>query len=84
MRADHDQLQTPELGGSLHNGDCKAECDCGDQPCGEYIFDHRNNSFAEWFINSCELVMLLRAAYANLWAGQGSRQFAPGNRVLID
>ena len=36
--ADHDQLQTPELGGSLHNGGCKEECDCGKAPCGEYIF----------------------------------------------
>ena len=34
----HDQLQTPELGGSLHNGGCKEECDCGKAPCGEYIF----------------------------------------------
>lgn len=21
------------------------------QPCGEYVFDHRNESFSDWFIN---------------------------------
>jgi len=25
--------------------------DCGKAPCGGYVFDHRNASFAEWFIN---------------------------------
>ena len=50
-RADHDQVQTPEIGGGSHNGGCKEECDCGDAPCGEYIFDHRNTSFADWFVN---------------------------------
>lgn len=25
--------------------------DCGKSPCGGYVFDHRNASFADWFIN---------------------------------
>jgi hypothetical protein len=46
----HDQSQTPEFGGGLHNGGCIEECDCGANPCGEYIFDHRNDSFSDWFV----------------------------------
>jgi len=42
----HDQAGTME-----HPGVCKAECDCGQVPCGGYVFDHRNSSFSEWFIN---------------------------------
>eukprot|EP00051_Salpingoeca_urceolata_P027693 m.482796 g.482796 ORF g.482796 m.482796 type:complete len:583 (-) comp22669_c0_seq1:268-2016(-) len=45
----HDQEQTPEY--PRGDGSCLQECDCGVAPCGEYIFDHRNNSFADWFIN---------------------------------
>lgn len=33
------------------NGVCKEQCDCGKQPCGNYIYDHRNASFAEWFVS---------------------------------
>lgn len=47
----HDQKQTPEMGGGSHNGGCNEECDCGDAPCGEYVFDHRNTSFSDWFVN---------------------------------
>ena len=47
----HDQSQTPEMGGGSHNGGCVEECDCGDAPCGEYIFDHMNASFSDWFVN---------------------------------
>lgn len=47
----HDQVQTPEMGGGSHNGGCHEECDCGVAPCGEYVFDHRNDSFSDWFIN---------------------------------
>ena len=65
---DHDQLQTPEVGASLHNGDCKAECDCGLQPCGEYIFNHRNKSFADWFINSCEYRRVSGTLEERLWS----------------
>eukprot|EP00931_Biecheleriopsis_adriatica_P089111 TRINITY_DN63293_c0_g1_i1.p1 TRINITY_DN63293_c0_g1~~TRINITY_DN63293_c0_g1_i1.p1 ORF type:complete len:434 (+),score=72.04 TRINITY_DN63293_c0_g1_i1:27-1328(+) len=25
--------------------------DCGQSPCGGYVFDHRNASFADWFVN---------------------------------
>ena len=55
-----DQEQTPEhqtpTGGSWPayrvDGACVDQCDCGAvNPCGEYIFDHRNTSFAKWFIN---------------------------------
>lgn len=45
----HDQEQTPEH--PHGDGSCVDECDCGKAPCGEYIFDHRNDSFADWFIN---------------------------------
>jgi len=50
------QEQTPEHagGGSDYpvDGQCIDQCDCGSvNPCGEYIFDHRNDTFAEWFIN---------------------------------
>eukprot|EP00054_Salpingoeca_dolichothecata_P036770 m.8584 g.8584 ORF g.8584 m.8584 type:complete len:581 (+) comp7015_c0_seq1:40-1782(+) len=45
----HDQEQTPEY--PKGDGSCKEECDCGKNPCGEYIFDHRNASFQDWFIN---------------------------------
>lgn len=45
----HDQEQTPEYPSG--DGSCSEECDCGDAPCGEYIFDHRNASFKDWFIN---------------------------------
>jgi hypothetical protein len=47
----HDQEQTPQMGGGSHNGGCKEKCDCGAAPCGEYIFDHRNASFSDWFVN---------------------------------
>ena len=45
----HDQEQTPEY--PHGDGSCREECDCGDAPCGEYIFDHRNTSFADWFVS---------------------------------
>ena len=52
----HDQAQSP---GTLHpgagypkaDGTCAKPCFCGVNPCGEYIFDHRNASFSEWFLN---------------------------------
>lgn len=45
----HDQEQTPEY--PRGDGSCTEECDCGKAPCGEYIFDHRNASFSDWFVN---------------------------------
>ena len=45
----HDQEQSPAH--PHGDGSCIEECDCGKNPCGEYIFDHRNASFADWFVN---------------------------------
>eukprot|EP00039_Didymoeca_costata_P015930 m.277463 g.277463 ORF g.277463 m.277463 type:complete len:615 (+) comp16307_c0_seq7:50-1894(+) len=51
----HDQAQSPNHpgGGPAYkvDGACIEQCDCGKNPCGEYTFDHRNESFADWFIN---------------------------------
>mmetsp|Transcript_18552 Transcript_18552/g.44482 ORF Transcript_18552/g.44482 Transcript_18552/m.44482 type:complete len:396 (-) Transcript_18552:25-1212(-) len=47
----HDQDQTPEHPSG--DGSCVDECDCGDGlPCGEYLWDHRNESLREWLIES--------------------------------
>ena len=57
----HDQLQTPQ---DAHSGFppqkfgawCNETCDCGTNPdgtklpCGEYLFDHRNSSLGDWFV----------------------------------
>ena len=56
--ADHDQLQTPELGGSLHNGGCKEECDCGKAPCGEYIFGPSHLPIVAWYPSQREALLL--------------------------
>jgi hypothetical protein len=46
----HDQEQTP---GHPHgDGNCRDECDCGTMPCGEYLWDHRNQSLRDWLIDS--------------------------------
>ena len=53
----HDQGQTPNHPGANQSvyhvdGACTFQCNCGPvNPCGEYTFDHRNESFSEWFIN---------------------------------
>jgi hypothetical protein len=52
----HDQEQTPEVPTITNphpDGVCSTEhgCDCGDVPCGEYLFDHRNASVQQWIIN---------------------------------
>ena len=45
----HDNEQTP---GFPHgDGACPGPCDCGDAPCGEYLWDHRNASLREWLLN---------------------------------
>ena len=28
------------------------QCDCGESPCGEYLFDYRNQSLREWFVDT--------------------------------
>ena len=53
----HDQLQTPELGGSLHNGGCKEECDCGKAPCREYIFGPSHPSLFAWYPSQREALL---------------------------
>ncbi len=44
----HDQDQTPQF--PHGDGSCTAPCDCGDQPCGEYLWDHRNGSSLRRFL----------------------------------
>ena len=55
----HDQEQTPEVptpAAPHPDGACGGGvCDCGGQPCGEYLFDHRNGSLRDWLVN--ELVL---------------------------
>lgn len=50
----HEQTQVPAWTDSkkhIVDGDCAHECDCGKLPCGNYIFNHSNTSFAEWFVS---------------------------------
>lgn len=52
----HDQEQTPEVPTTLQphpDGSCAGgQCDCGDSPCGEYLFDHRNGSMLrDWIVS---------------------------------
>jgi len=52
----HDQGQTPEVPTEAQpnpDGKCTdGVCDCGAQPCGEYLFDHRNGTMLrDWLIN---------------------------------
>ena len=44
----HDQDQTPEH--PHGDGSCVDECDCGTQPCGEYLWDHRNGTMLRDFL----------------------------------
>lgn len=54
----HDQEQTPEVPTAADphpDGSCPSAsaggCDCGNQPCGEYLWDHRNGSMLrEWIL----------------------------------
>ena len=51
----HDQLQTPQVPTTdqpYPDGVCTDNhCDCGMNPCGEYLFDHRNGTMLrEWLI----------------------------------
>jgi hypothetical protein len=45
----HDQAQSPAY--PEGDGSCANPCFCGINPCGEYIFDHRNASFSKWFLD---------------------------------
>ena len=45
----HDVEQTP--GYPSGDGNCPGPCDCGVHPCGEYLFDHRNETLANWIID---------------------------------
>eukprot|EP01064_Diplonema_japonicum_P020338 TRINITY_DN295_c1_g1_i1.p1 TRINITY_DN295_c1_g1~~TRINITY_DN295_c1_g1_i1.p1 ORF type:complete len:427 (+),score=126.79 TRINITY_DN295_c1_g1_i1:46-1326(+) len=49
----HDQEQTPEhpTPNDPHpDGSCTDECDCGMNPCGEYLWDHRNGTMLRDFL----------------------------------
>ena len=49
----HDQQQTPEVPTTSDpnpDGVCEEYCDCGTQPCGEYLWDHRNGSMLQEFL----------------------------------
>eukprot|EP01083_Nonionella_stella_P271962 922015_1 len=44
----HDLEQTPK-----YPGLCHSICDCGNNlPCGEYLYDHRNESMQKWLTNT--------------------------------
>ena len=44
----HSQDQTPQhLSGRK---ECKEKCDCNGVPCGEYLWDHRNESLRKWLV----------------------------------
>ena len=44
----HGQENTPS-----YPSICKSICDCGNNlPCGEYLYDHRNESMRKWLVNT--------------------------------
>ena len=45
----HDQEQTPQH--PHGDGSCTLPCDCGCVPCGEYLWDHRNQSLRQWLVD---------------------------------
>ena len=51
----HDQGQTPAVPSATNrrpDGACTdGVCDCGTQPCGEYLYDHRNSSLRDFIVN---------------------------------
>ena len=52
----HDQEQSP--GFPSGDGSCPGPCDCGTNPCGEYLFNYTNaatNGLADWIVNEVEL-----------------------------
>jgi hypothetical protein len=53
----HDQVQSP--GYPSGDGSCAQPCDCGKNPCGEYLWDFRalnvsinGQTLLEWYVNS--------------------------------
>jgi hypothetical protein len=50
----HDQEQTPAVPTTKQphpDGSCVGQCDVGTQPCGEYLYDHRNGSMLRnWLV----------------------------------
>lgn len=46
----HDQDQTPSTSPDA-DGRCFEACDCGSLPCGEYLWDHRNESLRRWLLD---------------------------------
>lgn len=59
----HDQEQTPEVPTPANpspDGVCDGYCDCGAVPCGEYLWDHRNDTLRPWLI--AQLVEPIKAA----------------------
>lgn len=81
----HDQVQSPTKIGAgpaytkaskKEDNVCREQCDCGStNPCGAYAFDHRNASFAEWWINEymiSESTLLHKPQAINLgWLDDG-------------
>ena len=51
----HDQSQTPAVPTPAQphpDGACVGACDCGAAtPCGEYLWDHRNESLRQWLVD---------------------------------
>jgi hypothetical protein len=48
----HAPEHTPQYpAGNAMQGSCTEQCDCGKQPCGQYVFDFRNKSFQDWFVD---------------------------------
>jgi hypothetical protein len=45
----HDQDQTPRAGDGWECLD--GVCDCGNNPCGEYMFDFRNDTLVDYLVN---------------------------------
>jgi len=48
----HAPEHTPQypVGGPAQ-GSCREKCDCGKNPCAQYVFDFRNASFQDWFVD---------------------------------
>jgi hypothetical protein len=45
----HDQDQTPQH--PHGDGSCAEPCDCGPVPCGEYLFNHANDTLRDFLVN---------------------------------
>ena len=74
----HDQTQVPQHdydnGDDYDNGVCVDACDCGKtKPCGNYVWDFRNESFQAWYVETLFL--------ARLEATPGARAFYIDDRI---